>query len=183
MNSRREMLLLKEINFTSFAEEQSLSDLLNNSRRKVSTCTLILLKLKLSKWSAFAGINSALAMTSKILQRFPLREFWREKASFWSDPKWRRSKGIFIQMTYFNSNDTSHFNKVRFPGTLNLVKMLTNAISSLWFFSDIIWNYESIFVTVTSTETALKHGNVTTVVNSKSCLDIFSLFTHKKNYV
>ena len=86
-------------------------------------------------------------------------------------------------MTYFNSNYTTHFNKVRFPGTLNLVKMLTNAISSLWFFSDIIWNYESIFVTVTSTETALKHGNVTTVVNSKSCLDIFSLFTHKKNYV
>ena len=86
-------------------------------------------------------------------------------------------------MTYFNSNDTTHFNKVRFPGTLNLVKMLTNAISSLWFFSDIIWNYESIFVTVTSTETALKHGNVTTVVNSKSCLDIFRLFTHKKNYV
>lgn len=83
-------------------------------------------------------------------------------------------------MTYFNSNDTTHFNKVRFPGTLNLVKMLTNAISSLWFFSDIIWNYESIFVTVTSTETALKHGNVTTVVNSKSCLDIFSLFTQKK---
>ena len=71
-------------------------------------------------------------------------------------------------MTYFKSNDAVHFNKVRFPGALNLVKMLTNAIPSLWFFNDIIWNYVSIFVTVTRTETALKYGNVTTVVNSKN---------------
>ena len=76
-----------------------------------------------------------------------------------------------------------HFNKVRFQGELNLVKMLTNAIPSLWFFNDIIWNYESIFVAVTTTETALQYAHITTVVNSKSCLDIFSLFTHKKNYV
>ena len=73
-------------------------------------------------------------------------------------------------MTYFNPNDTMHFNKVRFPGTLNLVKMLTNSIPSLWFFNDIIWNYEWIFVTVTKTETALKYGNVTTVVNSKKAV-------------
>lgn len=84
-------------------------------------------------------------------------------------------------MTYFNSNDAMHFNKVRFPGALNLVKMLTNAIPSLWFFNDINYNYESIFVTVTTTETALKYGHITTVVTSKeSCLDIFSLFTHQK---
>lgn len=74
-------------------------------------------------------------------------------------------------MTYFNSNNAMHFNEVRYPGAMNLV-------------NDIIWNYESIFVTVTTTETALKYGNVTTVVTSKkSCLDIFSLFTHQKNYV
>ena len=84
-------------------------------------------------------------------------------------------------MTYFNSNDAMHFNTVRFPGALNLVKMLTNAIPSLWFFNDINYNYESIFVTVTTTETALKYGHITTVVTSKkSCLDIFSLFTHQK---
>ena len=31
-------------------------------------------------------------------------------------------------MTYFNSNNAMHFNEVRYPGAMNLVKMLTNAI-------------------------------------------------------
>lgn len=62
-------------NFNFFPKEQSLKDLLSSPRRKTSACQIY---VNLTKRFKVRGKVHCYPMTSQILQRYLLRNVWRE---------------------------------------------------------------------------------------------------------